>query len=86
MLFRSYPRVAQVILKIPNRFGKVLTWVLTIFMVFDCALSLLAVDRWSERVRGETPVSAVDVFFDEHFPDSRMERIYANMEFGTNPA
>ena len=81
-----YPRVAQVILKIPNRFGKVLTWVLTIFMVFDCAMSLLAVDRWSERVRGETPVSAVDVFFDEHFPDSRMERIYANMEFGTNPA
>lgn len=57
-----YPRVAQVILKIPNRFGKVLTWVLTIFMVFDCAMSLLAVDRWSERVRGETPVSAVDVF------------------------
>ena len=54
-------------------------------MVFDCAMSLLAVDRWSERVRGETPASAVDVFFDEHFPDSRMERIYANMEFGTNP-
>ncbi len=47
--------LSQVILKIPNRFGKVLTWVLTIFMVFDCAMSLLAVDRWSERVRGETP-------------------------------
>lgn len=43
----------QVILKIPNRFGKVLTWVLTIFMVFDCAMSLLAVDRWSERVCGD---------------------------------
>ena len=36
--------------------------------------------------RRRPPVSAVDVFFDEHFPDSRMERIYANMEFGTNPA
>ena len=81
-----YPRVAQVILKIPNRFGKILTWALTVFMIFDCAMSLLAVDRWSERVRGEAPVSAVDVFFDEHFPDSRMEHISANLVLAKNPA
>ena len=79
-----YPRTAQVILKIPNRFGRILTWVLTVFMVFDCAVSLLAVDRWSERVQGDPPASAVDTFFDQHFPDDRMERIYANMEFGTD--
>ena len=79
-----YPRTAQVILKIPNRFGKILTWALTVFMVFDCAMSLLAVDRWSERVHEEPPASAVDTFFDQHFPDERMERIYANMEFGTD--
>ena len=79
-----YPRTARIILKIPNRSGKVLTWVLTVFMVFDCAVSLAAVDRWSERVHGEPAVSAADTFFDERFPDSRMERIYANMEFGTD--
>ena len=79
-----YPRTARIILKIPNRSGKVLTWALTVFMVFDCAVSLAAVDRWSERVRGEPAVSAADTFFDERFPDSRMERIYANMEFGTD--
>ena len=76
-----YPRTAQVILKIPNRFGKILTWVLTIFMVFDCAMSLMAVGRWSERIQGEPPASAVDTFLDERFPDARMEQIYANMEF-----
>lgn len=76
-----YPRTAQVILKIPNRFGKILTWVLTILLVLDCAVSLMAVGRWSERVLGDPPDSAVDVFFDQHFPDERMERIYANMEF-----
>ena len=76
-----YPRTAQVILKIPNRFGKILTWVLTILLVLDCAVSLMAVGRWSERVLGDPPASAVDVFFDQHFPDERMERIYANMEF-----
>ena len=76
-----YPRTAQVILKIPNRFGKILTWVLTILLVLDCAVSLIAVGRWSGRVLGDPPASAVDVFFDQHFPDERMERIYANMEF-----
>ena len=79
-----YPRTAQVILKIPNRIGKILTWVLTILLVLDCAVSLMAVGRWSERVLGDPPASAVDVFFDQHFPDERMARIYANMEFGSD--
>lgn len=79
-----YPRIAQLILKVPNRFGKILTWALTIFMLFDCAMSLLAVDRWAERVHGEAPASGADEFFDQHFPDERMERIYANMDFGTD--
>ena len=52
-------------------------------MVFNCLMSLLAVYRWSERIRGEAPSSSVDMFFDEHFPDARMERIYANMEFAS---
>ena len=79
-----YPRTAQIILKLPNRFGKILTWVLVLFMVFDCTMSLLAVGRWSQRIQGEPPTSAVDTFFDQHFPDDRMERIYANMEFGSD--
>ena len=48
------------------------------------AMSLLAVGRWSQRIQGEPPTSAVDTFFDQHFPDDRMERIYANMEFGSD--
>ena len=77
-----YPRIAQIILKIPNKFGRVFTWALTLFMVFNCVMSLFAVDRWSERIHGGTASSAVDEFFDEHFPDERMEFIYANMDFG----
>ena len=80
-----YPRVAQVILKIPNRLGKILTWALTLFLVFDCVISLMAVGRWSERVlENAAPTSAVDTFFDQHFPDERMAHIYANMEFGSD--
>ena len=77
-----YPRVAALILKLPNRGGKILTVALAIFMTFNGIMSLLAVDRWSERRAGEPAVSAVDTFFDEHFPNERMERVYANMDFG----
>ncbi|MEE1161569.1 MAG: putative ABC transporter permease [Acutalibacteraceae bacterium] len=76
-----YPRVAKIILKIPNKAGKILTAVLTVFMIFNALMSLCSVWRWSERVHNVPASSAFDEFFDKRFPDSRMERIFANMEF-----
>lgn len=78
-----YPRVAKIILKIPNKAGKIITWALTVFMIFNAAISLFAVWRWSERVHNVPASTAADEFFDKRFPDSRMERIFANMEFDT---
>lgn len=77
-----YPRMAKWILKLPNRSGRVLTAALAVFMTCNGVISLLAVDRWSERVEGQPAVNVVDRLFDERFPDERMERIFANMEFG----
>lgn len=76
-----YPRMAELILKIPNRVGKAVTWLLTIFFIFDIFMSGAALYRWSAREAGEAPASAFGEFVDEHFPDERMEKIYANMEF-----
>lgn len=76
-----YPMVAQLILKIPSRFGKILTWALTAFFVFDCAVTLLTVFRWSQRVDGIAASNAFWAFIDARFPDSRMQRIFANMVF-----
>lgn len=76
-----YPRVAKIILKIPNKAGKIITWSLTVFMVFNAVMSLFSVWRWSERVHNVPAASAFDEFFDKRFPDSRMEKIFANMEF-----
>lgn len=76
-----YPRVAKIILKIPNKAGKIITWALTVFMIFNAVMSLLSVWRWSERVHNVPATTAADEFFDKRFPDSRMERIFANMEF-----
>lgn len=76
-----YPRMAKWILKIPNNWGKGLTWCFTIFFIFNSIVSLVAVGRWSERVEGLAPSNAVEEFLDERFHDERMERIYANMEW-----
>ena len=76
-----YPRMAKWILKIPNDWGKVITWCFTIFFIFNSFVSLAAVGRWSERVEGLAPSNAVEEFLDERFHDERMERIYANMEW-----
>lgn len=76
-----YPRVAKIILKIPNKAGKIITVALTVFMIFNAGMSLFSVWRWSERVHNVPATTASDRFFDERFPDSRMEKIFANMEF-----
>ena len=77
-----YPRMAKWILKIPNKAGKILTWCLTAFLVVNAVVTCVAVARWSQRFQGEPASSGFWSFVDEHFPDERMERIFANMEFG----
>lgn len=76
-----YPRMSQMILKLPNKYGKIITWVLAVLLVIDCAVSGIAVLRWSQRVKGVEPSNSFEEFIDERFPDERMERVYANMEF-----
>lgn len=77
-----YPRLSVWILKIPNKVGKILVWILLVFMVLNCIVSALAVYRWSEREQGiAQPSNAIEAFMDRHFPNDRMWSIYANMDF-----
>lgn len=76
-----YPMMAKLILKIPNRVGKVLTWALTVFFVFNCVVTVIAVFRWSQRVDMIEPLNAFWAFIDARFPNERMEKIFANMVF-----
>ncbi len=79
-----YPRMAKWILKIPNKTGKIITVALSCFLLLNSIVSLIAVTRWSQRVEGDAPQNAFWQFIDERFPDERMERIYANMDFSDN--
>ncbi len=78
---RIYPLLARFILMIPNKAGKIATWALLAFFVFDSFMTVAAVTRWVRRIDGREPSSIVGEFMDERFPDERMERIFANMEF-----
>lgn len=76
-----YPRMAKWILKIPNKVGKPLTWVLLVFMIFNSVMTLFTSLRWTARREGVEPRNAFEAYLDEHYPDERMQKIFANAEF-----
>ena len=77
-----YPRAAKLILKLPNQAGRIVTIALTVFLALDAVVTGTALARWSQRTSDNPSDSAFWELVDERFPDERMERIFANMEFG----
>ena len=64
------------------RLGKILTWVLTVFMILNIAVSALAFGRYVERNTMDTPSqNGFSQFLDDHYPDARIERVYPSAKF-----
>ena len=77
-----YPLLSRWIERLPLRLGRVLTWLIVLFMVVNMALSALALGRFAQRQSDPAPAQdALGQFLDERFPDGRMERIYPNIQF-----
>lgn len=76
-----YPRVAKLILKIPNKIGKITTWILLVFFIVNAIITCCAIIRWNQRINGFEPKNSVGKFIDNRFTDERMERIFPNMDF-----
>lgn len=76
-----YPWMVKWILKIPSKFGKVITWVIFAFFIVNIAVTLVSVFRWSQRIDGVAPSNAFWEFIDTRFPNERMSKIFANMNF-----
>lgn len=76
-----YPIMATWILKIPNKIGRPLTIFLLAFMLFDSAMSGATVFRWYERTQNKPSTNVFTEYIDQHYPDKKMEKIYANLEF-----
>lgn len=73
---RLYPVISRCIEKIPQKAGKVLTWVFLLFMAWDVSISALALARHGERAQGIPPAGELAVWLDQEFPDERMNQIY----------
>ena len=74
-----FPLMTRLIEKIPNSVGKVLTWVLLVFMILNTVISAVAVARWTARASGVPPANAVEEFLDRHYTDEKMTWVYPNM-------
>ena len=73
--------MATWILKIPNKIGRPLTKILLVFMIFNSFMSAATVFRWYERTEQKPAENIFETYLDNHYPDERMEKIYANLEF-----
>ena len=73
-----YPKVSACIEKVPKKIGKVITWILVVFMSCNIVVSCMALIRSSQRADGIPAESAWQKMMDERFDDKRMHRIYPN--------
>ena len=73
-----YPFLSRRIEKVPEKVGKILSWVFLVFMAVNIVLSGMALARYSDRYGGKPAENSVESFLDTHYPDERMERVYPN--------
>lgn len=71
-----YPFISRLIEKIPKVFGKIMTWILIVFMLCNVAVTSVALIRFDERARGIEAQKEWQIMMDEHFDDAIMRKIY----------
>ncbi len=71
-----YPRLSNLIEKVPQKLGRPLTWVMVVFMVCNVSVSALALARQQARVQGLPPQNFVEEYMDQHFGDERLNKVY----------
>ena len=71
-----YPRLSGLIERIPRKWGRPLTWALTVFLAADMAVSAAALGRMEQRGQGIPPQNIVEEYLDLHYGDQRLNEIY----------
>lgn len=59
--------------------ARVVTAGMSVFLVVDISVTVLALDREGQRAAGVPATTAEQKFFDEYFPDSFMQARFQNM-------
>ena len=71
-----YPKISAMIGKIPPTIGKIITWILVVFMAVNMVVSAMSLVRYNSREDGKQAKYKWEKVMDENFGNARMERIY----------
>lgn len=74
-----YPPMSRQIEKLPALAGKILTWVIALFMVCNAVLTGAAMLRYNARAVDPEPANVLDTFLDSQYSDAYMEAHWPNM-------
>lgn len=73
-----YPKLSNLIEKIPKKMGIAVTWVLVLFMAANMIMSAGALIRYDTRSKGIPANSRWEQYMDQHYDNETMKRIYPN--------
>lgn len=76
---RIYPKMSRLIEMIPVLQGKVITWILVLFMICNTLISAMAMVRYIKRQDGMKARNAMEVFLDLNYEDELIEKVWPNM-------
>ena len=74
-----YPIMSRLIEKIPPVVGTVLTWVIVMFFVLDCVLTIAVMLRYVDRAADPEVHNIIQQFLDTFYPDSLVEKRWQNL-------
>ena len=74
-----YPPMSRAIEKCPPLPGKIITWIIMLFMVCNAALTGAAMLRYNVRAVHPEPLGVFDQFLDRQYGDEFMEHRWPNM-------
>ncbi len=75
-----YPMIEKMDEYLNNANFKSLTTAFVIFMIFNISISYMAANRQEARMRKIEPISKMDLFLDRYYPDTVMDKVYANKQ------
>lgn len=73
-----YPPISAWIEKVPPKPGKIVSWIVIVFMCANMAVSAMALVRSAQRGNGLPAEHGWQQIMDERFGDERLERVYPN--------
>lgn len=77
-----YPAVTHLLSFIPDKVAIPMTRLGVVFFLLDTIHSALVICRENARLSGVPATNALWRWYDKHYPDEKVRKIYPNMEFG----